>query len=783
VAAGGLVLPDGHRIQPAGQDVVFSEADLVGGWPMSVIGLAGTHFALVSDGGIQDNALRLVDLSALAAGTNAVAAYVPFHEPTSLFWGMAWLPPGRALASGGGDGKVYAFDVDTAAGTLVRAMTSDIDAGLGDDGSPYYIGPLATTPDGSKLVIGPSAHASEVLVFSLGAADYGKQLASIPVGSTTIFDLQHDPFDASGNVFYATDTSGGQLLEIDLSTSKVTRTASIPKNPEQIVLLDATWALVTESDSDAIAVVNRATSTVATEVPVFAQGAPHGQAPSGIAWSATANQLYVTLGGINAIEVIDVTPGTPTTPPALAPSGRIPTAWWPSGVMVASDGALVVTSGKGHGTGTDDKQYTWGNGVITQRMHGGIQRVPPATIADLANQTAIADAGHQLSGLAGHAAITCPAGVSDFPVPTTNTSGPSAQIKHVFLVVRENKTYDGVFGDRADLGNGDAALIMASSTALQASIWPNARAIAQAFTNFDNFYTDAEQSIQGHTWTVYGRTTDFMERSWLSIWGRATRPVATDALPIDGPLEGGVFQWLSGAGVSVQDMGEIVGGYTLDGHYPGLFYTAGTPDTDKSCYAAGRIRLTCDTSSFTYLVQPNDHTYGGAASEPSPEVMIAVNDEASGLLLDALTHSPLWQESLFIVTEDDPQDGGDHVDLHRSVLMMASPWIRRGYVSHGHYDMASVYKLVAHVFGVPYHNDMIANAMAPFDAFTSTPDYTPYTYTQRKVTAPCNAATGPHARAAEKWDWEDLDDQPGLSQEIMAMMREPPEARGVRIVR
>src|SRR5271166_1806335 len=110
---GGVVLPDGHRILPAGIDYVFAETDLQGGFPMSVTPLAGTRFALVSDGGIDDNALRLIDLDALASGGPPVAAYTAFHAPASLFWGMAWLPPGGALASGGGDGKVYAFDVDT----------------------------------------------------------------------------------------------------------------------------------------------------------------------------------------------------------------------------------------------------------------------------------------------------------------------------------------------------------------------------------------------------------------------------------------------------------------------------------------------------------------------------------------------------------------------------------------------------------------------------------------------------------------------------------------------
>jgi len=230
-------------------------------------------------------------------------------------------------------------------------------------------------------------------------------------------------------------------------------------------------------------------------------------------------------------------------------------------------------------------------------------------------------------------------------------------------------------------------------------------------------------------------------------------------------------------------MGEIVGNAVPDTRYPGLLYAQNRPDIDKSCYMGGRIRLECNLKPFTYALQTNDHTFGGQAGSAAPEVMIAVNDEASGMLLDALSHSPTWKDSLLIITEDDPQDGGDHVDLHRSLLLMASPWVRHGYVSHGHYDMASVYKLIAHIYGIPYHNEMIKNALIPFDAFTSTPDYSPYTYIPRTVTAPCNAMQREEAREAERWDFEDIDDQPGLSQQIMKMMKESAAERGVRVVR
>lgn len=777
---GGLVLPDGHRIKPAGRDVLFEEADLIGGFPMSIAKL-DDRFALVSDGGIYDNALRLIDIDALASGGAPVVSYAPFHQPTSLFYGMALLGPDRVLASGGGDGIIYAFDVDTSAGSLKRAAGRDLSLGNAKETEAYYAGAIAATADGQRLLVAPSERAEELLILSLAPVDYGSKLAAIPIkGTRTVFDLRLDPFDPSGTLFYASDASRSQLLEIDAQAGKISRSIQLAKNPAQIVFLDATYLVVAESDSDKLAIVNRAAGMVEAEVPVFEEGAPRGFSPSALAYDPNKKRLYAALAGVNAIEAYDVAPGAP---PTIVPVGRIPTAWWPTGVMVHGDGSLVITNGKGHGTGTDGEPYPWGEGPITTRMRGSVQHVPASVLADLDPLTATVEEGRRLGEIDGHSTITCPAGESDFPIPKDNQSGPSAAIKHVILVIRENKTYDAIFGDRADLGDGDPKLIMAGDPVLQEKIWANARAIAKTFTNFDNFYTDAEQSIQGHTWTVYGRTTDYMERAWLSIWGRGTRSVATPTLPLAMPEEGGVFAWLSDQGIAFDNMGEIIGNAAIDGDYPGLLYAQNRPDVDKSCYMGGRIRLLCDLKPFTYALQTNDHTYGGKAGAAAPEVMIAVNDEAAGMLLDALTHSPAWKDSLVIFTEDDPQDGGDHVDLHRSILLMASPWVRRGYVSHGHYDMASVYKLVAHIFGIPYHNEMIRSAGLPLDAFTSTPDYAPYAYLPRTVKAPCNEASGQDARDADAWDFDDVDDQPGLSQQIMKMMKSSPKERGVKAVR
>ena len=203
--------------------------------------------------------------------------------------------------------------------------------------------------------------------------------------------------------------------------------------------------------------------------------------------------------------------------------------------------------------------------------------------------------------------------------------------------------------------------------------------------------------------------------------------------------------------------------------------TSGTrPDTVSACYFAGRARVACDLPAFTYMWLVNDHTMGGEAGKPNPALMIAVNDEATGMILDAISHSPMWKSTLVVVVEDDPQDGADHVDAHRSLAVFASPWVKRGYVSKTHTDVASLHKLYAHLFGLPYRNAEVASAPLPFDLFTSTPDYAPYTYVPRKLQdLSCNPTTTAEAReaASRRWDFTDPDDQPGLSEQVWRMLR------------
>ncbi len=771
-----VILPDGRRLTPAGTEWVFDEADVDGGFPVTSVLVPGTKWLVVIDAGYGTHAVRAVDTTVLRGGAaKPVASYVRYPIPKAINYGVAVHPTTKTIYVAGGtpDSKVLAFDLDAATGKLTenaaRAVTLPKDVvGQG----------LDVSPDGKTLLVGEGKD-SHVYVFSLDDASYGKALGSIDVGASDVFAVRFDPSDKAGNTAYATCWIGAvelskpnvmRLAQLDVGAKKA-RIIPVGKAPEEIAFLDARWAVVANSLSDTLSIVDRPASNVAAEVPVAMDPAvPHGAGPSALAWDAPRKRLYVTLADVNGVAAydVDLTGASPT----LTPAGIFATAWWPTGVAVdPADGAVFVTNGKGHGTGADKKLRGFTDGEVADLMKGSVQAVPFMDATALAAATKAFKAASTPAAILGYSSVQCNGAPYDFPLPAKPEDGPSARIKHVVFVVRENKTFDDLFGDLPSV-DGDPSLVMAQGR--MDDIWPNARKIATSFSHMDNFYSDAEQSIQGHAWTVMGRTSDYEERRWTVIWGRGEFGVGS-AAGVGGnttAMEGNVFDVLKAGGVGVQNMGDLYAIAYRDTQWPGGTTDSTIPDTLGACYLAARARAACDMVPFTYVWLVNDHAWGQSASRPNPAVAIATNDEATGMLLDGISHSPMWKDTLVVVVEDDPNTGADHVDLHRTIALFASPWVKRGYVSRAHYDIASVHKVFAHVFGRPYWSATIANAPLPLDLFTSTPDYTPFTYVPRKFTdLSCNPSGTTGAKEAEDWDFSEPDDQPGLSRQNWESLR------------
>ena len=770
------ILPDGRRVEPAGNEWVFD--DFEGGFPSSMLLDPTGKWLLVVDTGYTTQSVRAVSTATLRSspGTNPVVSSVHYDPPAALNWGVAYVPSTSILyVSSGTDpqatpsSQIYAYDFDATKGTLTADTAKSIALPTGV--FPQSVG---VSPDGSTMLVGDvgSSTDAHIYVFSLAQATYGKSLGTIDLGDPDVFEIRFDPNDATGKTAYATlwlspinlsDDTKMRLEQIDLTTMKATD-IGVGKEPEDMVFLDARTMVVANGFSDSLSVIDRAAGMTVATVALGTTGLE----PTALAWDAMRSRLYATLASVNAVEVFDV--DMTMSPPTVTPAGRIPTSWWPTSLAVdPSDGTLYVTSGRSHGTpglNTDGDNGTY--------LRGSVAAVPYMDATALATATTTADTDQNVAAYPGQPTVQCDGAPYDFPIPQKTTDGASKQIKHVVFIERENKTFDCLFGDLPNV-DGDKSMLLAPTQAQQNSVWANARKWATTFAHSDNYYSDAEQSIQGHYWDVFGRSSDIDERRWLITWGRGEfgQTAAPGVADYSAPLEGGVFATLQAGGVTIENDGELVGALAYrNGKWPGGSSASQVADTMGACYLAARARATCDLPQFVYAWMGNDHTFGMAAGKPNPALMMAVNDEATGMALDGITHSPEWASTLVVVIEDDPSTGQDHVDMHRSIALFASPWVKRGYVSHVHIDVASLHKLFCHIFGKPYPNTEVASAALPMDLFSSTPDYTPFEYTPRSYTdASCNPKGTKQARAAEGWDFSMPDSQPGLDEQVEEYMR------------
>jgi DNA-binding beta-propeller fold protein YncE len=782
--AGVRILPDGRRLRPAGSEWIFNETDQGGGLTTGVLAIPATTMVLTVDTGAGNHLVRLIETTSIGSG-NPVKGLVSFAPPSTLNSEIAFTGPDLALVATN-DGVVQALKVDTAAGTIARDDARSIKLPISMDAmgspAPFYVAGVAISPDGKRLVV-TGVREKKLLVYDLTpGTGYGTKLGQVDLGADETYQARFDPADATGSLVYVSLWSSAQVAEVNVSdpaAPKVTRKLAVEKDPQGMAFLDARWMVVANTFGESISLIDRTSGTI-FRVPVEVDARLRGLDPSSLSYDAPNHRLYVALAGINAVGAYDV--DLASSPPRISPLGRLPASWWPGGVAVLPSGAVVVASMRGHGGGGSLTPFTIGSSDISERMRGGVQLIPLPSVADLVDGEAKVASDLAVGSQPGYPAVSCPANVSDFPIPATNTEGPSKAIDHVFLIVRENKDFDALFGDLPGV-EGKADLTLKKSPADMDSIWQNIRTLAKTFTVSDNYYTDAVYSTQGHVWTTYGRSNDFNERTWIvSGDSRSARPIpGGGVIDVGKPEDGSLFDWLGTNGIPYDILGEIVGGpkktpqdhNPIDVRYPGgPFQNIGFNDLEKSCYVAGRARALCNLGNFTYLTLPNDHTFGVSDTHPSPETFCAVNDEATGMVIDAISHSPLWKSSLILVTEDDPSQGGEHIDSHRAPLVAISPWVKRGYVSKSHIDVASLHKIFAHVFGKPYSSFGVKSAALPFDMFTSTPDFTPYVYASRTWKLACGAGGTLAEKALQSsWDFSDVDEQPGLDAQVGRWMR------------
>jgi hypothetical protein len=356
------------------------------------------------------------------------------------------------------------------------------------------------------------------------------------------------------------------------------------------------------------------------------------------------------------------------------------------------------------------------------------------------------------------------------------TPGGQTPLTHVIYVMRENRTYDQVLGDLGR-GNGDPSLAIFGQ-----SVTPNAHALAQRFVTFDNFYADAEVSADGWSWSNGANANTYNQKNWPLDYGGYARPYDfggfgnNETAGQPGARPGASYLWdeLAAAGVTYENFGFFVDnpvdlqpsmpgliGHT-DMQYPG--WDLSTPDQTRidrwlSVFHGYQASGTMPTAQFVYL--PSDHTFDTTPGARRPTAYVADNDLALGRLVDAVSHSQFWANTAIFVVEDDAQDGPDHVDGHRTVALVISPYTQTGTVDSTLYSTVSMLKTMELILGVGPMSQFDAAATPMSAAFSSTPNLRPYTALMPGVSLwATNGPNAPMAALSASWNFSQPDTQP-----------------------
>ena len=709
---GGIIIPSGRRISPA-SNIIKDTGLTTASMPVGCV---------ISPDGMYAFVLSLRDDEVFSVNLNSWT--VESSDHAKIYDGIAINAAGTKLwVSGGGQQQVYEYDLSGGQMVLHREIKV----------SGYPIG-LVLSPDEQTLYV---------------ASSYGHRLAIIDLSSGNEIRsgiCQVYPYDVVVNSndtrAYVSNWGSESVSVINTTNGTNIENISVGKNPEGLAFsADESKLYVANSDSDTISVIDTATNTVSADIGLLDSEKSIGAMPTDLLLDG--DTLYAACSGYNSIAVIDTITDTL--------KGHIPTGWYPTAVCknpVADE--IFVTNAKGIGWLPEKSVYQPGS--VTKFDSD----ITPTELSDYTDEV-ISNNERPVTFYEGQS--------FESPIPTVPGT-PSEQIKHVIFVMKENKTYDSIFGDLST-GNGDPSLAVFGE-----HYTPNAHSLATSFTNCDNFYSESELSLQGHMWGTATICNDYVEKSWAS----GNREPLSGVEPAAIPKAGSIFMHLYNQGIPFRSYGQVVGTVTeLDKLAPYVslkygFYSMGVADTVKMAEVIRDMEAGI-FPPFVYISLPNDHTDGTKEGSPTMQWYVGDNDAALGMLVDYVSHSEYWKDTAIFVTQDDPQSVADHVDAHRTIGLVISPWAKKGYLSSVMYSMNSMWTTIELILGVPPLTNYDKFSAPMYDCFTMTPDYTPYAALPNNIPFEYNTKGMPFQAYCEQEVWDAPDQVERMGEVVWAIMK------------
>jgi YVTN family beta-propeller protein len=587
------------------------------------------------------------------------------------------------------------------------------------------------------------------------------------------------------------------------------------------------YIFASNGNNDNITVINIKNDSIIKEVflkPDETLKHFRGVIPFGLAVSPDEKKLFVAEAGINAIGVIDI--------PSFKVAGHIPAGWFPSKLKITPDGKkIIATNAKGYGSGPNGgKDFKEGGEgtYIGNIMKGTVSIIDMPSEKELKKMTGQVINNNFHREKAGKLLKTR----MDNPIPLYGGQKESL-VKHIVFISKENRTYDEIFG-QVEKGDGDASIARyghnvsfsnrdGKKRVEDATVMANHLKLASQFAMSDNFYVDSDVSADGHRWLVNTYPNEWVETCTPASYGgnRDYNPAskAPGSLGMNGAAgaiypedyneSGSMWDHLERNKIDFFNFGFSVmfepAFYDESFKYTGIKQFANFPVPAPIFSRSSKQYPTYNTSipdqfrisqfikefnekwmgegktmpQMLTVIIPNDHGAGERpeAGYPFRESYMVDNDLAVGRIVEFLSHTPYWKNMAIIVTEDDAQNGVDHIDAHRSVLMVISPFAKKNYVSKVHYSFGSIFKTFWNVLGLPYLNQYDAGATDLSDMFTGVPDFTPYTALppDKRIFDPQKALNP----LDENFDWNSLNESPVLDdpKEMVKDQKEEVESR------
>jgi len=716
---GYTLLPNGWRLTPAGTHVDIGEL------PLNMVLSPDGKYAITSNSGAGEHSLSVVQISNMEEIQRMMV--------DRTWRGLSFNNSGDKLyVSGGNNNLVSIYNFRNGQLKLdkqIHIKDANFDGELSISGVAFI--------PGKNLILAVSKNSNSLYIID----EKNNSLKKTIKLKEACFDVI---VNHKGTLAYVSLWGGAKIVEIDLSNLETSREFKVGDHPcEMLLSKDDARLFVTNANHNSTSVLD-IESGKETELIISAlkADAPYGSTPNSICFNENESVLFIANADNNYLALFDI-----SEPGESRSLGFIPVGWYPTSVKFCKQNSQILVA---NGKGLTSKANPFGpkpgqeedDGIdqyIGRFFKGSLSRIELPGSAELTKYSEKVYLNtpyyEKKETWKGRQQI----------IAEQHDGKPSKHIRHVFYIIKENRTYDQVFGDIAR-GNGDPSLCL-----FPEKVTPNMHKLAQEYTLFDNFYVEAEVSADGHNWSTAAYASDYVEKTWPTLYGgRGGNYVYEGGSKIASPSSGYIWDEVIKKGMIYRNYGEFVKRVSkenrryqavddyLKPHTCELFpgYDLSIPDVYRYEQWEEDFRQFEKSGHYPNLSVmrlPNDHTAGTSEGYPTVQAMAADNDYALGLVVDRISKSKIWKNSMIFVLEDDAQNGSDHVDAHRSPMLMIGPYVKRGFHDKTQYSTSSVLKTIELILGLQPMTQFDLSATPLLNAVSDEPDFASYDVIKPKI--------------------------------------------------